>query len=293
MGVYLSVSPPPEVNPQALANVLIRLTGWAAQSGAQNTRFLSKPHSIWSFWSRPSLNNRLRSYDMRYMKYLVFISLLSAGLVQAQDFPRELLRENDAEDVEVCQDYVCSKIREEVLNEATKCRPLASFKRRRMHVRRKTAANSCKLFHDDNFRMSKGKCSAAIREACEKAGIDGHYLTDNAYNLQKKGMLEKAGFVNMIWKYDEKSAPLGAILTYVGGLGHGYGHIEVRVNPHLYCSDHCVDHPVTGQSAATFRRYKLVGVYLPFASSIQVSATARIHGADQIGASTRQPAKIN
>lgn len=46
----------------------------------------------------------------------------------------------------------------------------------------------------------------------------------------KKGLLEKAGFVNMIWKFDEESAPLGAILTYVGGVGHRYGHIEVRVN---------------------------------------------------------------
>jgi hypothetical protein len=193
-------------------------------------------------------------------------------LLCAQDFPREMVLEKDTEDVEVCQDFVCAKLREEILVEASKCRPLATFKRHRMHVRRTTASNSCKLFHDDNYLMSKGRCSAAIRQACERSGIDGRYLAENAYNLQKKGLLEKAGFVNMIWKYDENTAPLGAILTYVGGLGHGYGHIEVRVNPHLYCSDHCNEHPVSGESAATQRRYKLVGVYLPFASSIQISA---------------------
>lgn len=193
------------------------------------------------------------------------------ALLAQEDFPLAYVMETQAEDVEVCQDVVCSKLREEILVEATKCRPIASFKRRRMHVRRTKAANSCKLFHDDNMLMSKGKCAAAVRMACERAGVDGKYLVDNAYNLQKKGFLEKAGFVNMIWKYNEKTAPLGAILTYVGGLGHGYGHIEVRVNPHLYCSDHCNDHPVSGQSAATNRRYKLVGVYLPFSSSIQIS----------------------
>lgn len=209
---------------------------------------------------------------MRLLNVLLPLLMVSSELLLAQDFPRELVLEDEAEDVEVCQDFVCSRLREEILVEASKCRPLASFKRRRMHVRRTIAANSCKLFHDDNYLMSKGKCSAAIRQACERAGIDGRFLAENAYNLQKKGLLEKAGFVNMIWKYDEHTAPLGSILTYVGGLGHGYGHIEVRVNPHLYCSDHCNDHPVSGQSSATNRRYKLVGVYLPFASSIQISA---------------------
>jgi len=211
--------------------------------------------------------------NMRLLLMTLTLLLVRGQAVFAQeDFPLEYVMENEAEDVEVCQDFICAKLREEILVEATKCRPLASFKRRRMHVRRKTAANSCKLFHDDNRLMSKGKCSAAIRQACERSGIDGRYLAENAYNLQKKGLLEKAGFVNMIWKYDEHTAPLGSILTYVGGLGHGYGHIEVRVNPHLYCSDHCNDHPVSGQSAATNRRYKLVGVYLPFASSIQISS---------------------
>lgn len=196
----------------------------------------------------------------------------SAVPAQAQDFPLSAIMEDDAADVEVCQDSVCSKLREEILVEASKCRPLASFKRRRMRVRRTKAANSCKLFHDENYRLSKGKCSAAIREACERSGVDGKFLAENAFNLQKKGLLEKAGFVNMIWKYDEKSAPLGAILTYVGGVGHRYGHIEVRVNPNLYCSDHCTDHPVTGQSPATKKGYKLAGVYLPFSSSIQITA---------------------
>jgi hypothetical protein len=212
--------------------------------------------------------------DMRILNILLGVVLISGQMALAQDFPRDMVVENDAEDVEVCQDLVCAKLREEILVEASKCRPLASFKRRRMHVRRTKAANSCKLFHDNNYKLSKGKCSAAIREACERSGVDGKFLAENAYNLQKKGLLEKAGFVNMIWKYDERSAPLGSILTYVGGMGHGYGHIEVRVNPHLYCSDHCNDHPVTGQSAATNRKYKLVGVFLPFASSIQITAQA-------------------
>jgi hypothetical protein len=219
-----------------------------------------------------AVNGFLASIKTMRILYVVVAAVLGFGeLAMAQDFPLEYVMENQAEDVEVCQDAVCAKLREEILVEATKCRPIASFKRRRMHVRRSKAANSCKLFHDDNMLMSKGKCAAAIRTACEHSGVDAQYLVENAYNLQKKGLLEKAGFVNMIWKYDETSAPLGSILTYVGGLGHGYGHIEVRVNPHLYCSDHCNDHPVSGQSAATNRRYKLVGVYLPFASSIQVS----------------------
>ncbi len=192
--------------------------------------------------------------------------------VQAQEFPLSAILEDEAEDVEVCQDFICTRLREEILVEASKCRPLASFKRRRMKVRRKIASDSCRLFRDDNHRFSKGKCSAAVRQACERSGVDGQFLAENAYNLQKKGLLEKAGFVNMIWKYDESSAPLGSILTYVGGVGHRYGHIEVRVNPNLYCSDHCTEHPVTGVSAATKRGYKLVGIYLPFAASIQISA---------------------
>ena len=209
---------------------------------------------------------------MRLMYVFLALIMVAGEVATAQDFPIEYIMENEAQDVEVCHDYLCDRLREEILVEATKCIPLASFKRRRMHVRRTRAANSCKLFHEDNMLMSKGKCAAAVRAACERAGVDAKLLVDNAYNLQKKGELEKAGFVNMIWKYDERSAPLGSILTYVGGVGHGYGHIEVRVNPHLYCSDHCNDHPVSGQSAATNRRYKLVGVYLPFASSIQITS---------------------
>lgn len=211
-------------------------------------------------------------FDMKLFGILLAFLTAFSPILAAQDLDIDLVIEEQAEDVEVCQDQVCSKLREEILEEASKCRPLASFKRRRMHVRRAKAANSCKLFRDRNFNVSKGKCAAAVRMACERAGVDGKYLAENAYAIQKKGLLEKAGFVNMIWKYDERSAPLGAILTYVGGLGHGYGHIEVRVNPNLYCSDYCNDHPVSGQSAATQRRYKLVGVYLPFSSSIQLTA---------------------
>ncbi len=201
---------------------------------------------------------------------LVFQAALPA--FAQEDYPLTSILEGEAEDVEVCQDFICTSLREEILVEASKCRPLASFKRRRMHVRRKRAANSCKLFSDDNFRMSKGKCSAAVRQACERSGVDGRFLAENAFNLHKKGLLEKAGFVNMIWKYDQFTAPLGAILTYVGGVGHRYGHIEIRVNPNLYCSDHCSEYPVTSHSVATQRGYKLVGVYLPFAASIQVTA---------------------
>lgn len=230
-------------------------------------------------WSRKRFAVRIiyMSYEFGKIAVRLFtvVLCLSASVPAfAQDFPVSAVMEDEAVDVEVCQDFICSKLREEILNEASKCRPLASFKRRRMHVRRTKASNSCKLFHDENFKSSKGKCSAAIREACERSGIDGKFLAENAFNLHKKGLLEKAGFVNMIWKYDEKSAPLGSILTYVGGVGHRYGHIEVRVNPHLYCSDHCTDTPVTGHSAATQRGYKLVGVYLPFTSSIQITAHA-------------------
>jgi hypothetical protein len=77
----------------------------------------------------------------------------------------------------------------------------------------------------------------------------------------------------MIWKYNENTAPLGSVLVYEGGVGHHYGHVEIRVNPSLYCSDHCNSHPVTGQSAATNAHYKLAGVYLPFTASIQITST--------------------
>jgi hypothetical protein len=191
----------------------------------------------------------------------------------SQELPVEAVMEEEASDVEVCQDFICTRLRQEILVEASKCRPLASFKRRRMRVRRSRAANSCKLFHDANFKISKGKCSAAIRSACQRSGIDARYLNVNAFDLAKKGLMEKAGFVNMIWKYNENTAPLGSVLVYEGGVGHHYGHVEIRVNPSLYCSDHCNSHPVTGQSPATHARYKLAGVYLPFTASIQITST--------------------
>lgn len=220
----------------------------------------------------PILSDKL--YRMQILKLALAAVIFATvhGMAHAQDLPVEAVMEEDVADVEVCQDFICTRLRQEILVEASKCRPLASFKRRRMRVRRSKAANSCKLFHDNNFKLSKGKCSAAIRGACERSGVDARYLNVNAYDLQKKGLMEKAGFVNMIWKYDEASAPLGSILIYVGGVGHRYGHVEVRVNPSLYCSDHCNSHPVTAQSDATRQRYKLVGVYLPFTSSIQISA---------------------
>lgn len=216
--------------------------------------------------------------QMRTVSSLILILALGSESLLAQDWPDfpelsiQNIMEQEAADVDVCDDFICTKLREEILVEASKCRPLASFKRRRMRVKRSKAANSCKLFQDRNFRVSKGKCSAAIRSACERAGIDGRYLAVNAYDLHKKGNLEKAGFVNMIWKYDEQNAPLGSILIYVGGVGHRYGHVEVRVNPSLYCSDHCNEKPVTGVSDATNKRYRLVAVYLPFASSIQITS---------------------
>ena len=209
-------------------------------------------------------------------KLFVLAALLFAvECLWAQDLlniPIAQFIEDEASDVEVCQDFICTKLREEILVEASKCRPLASFKRRRMRVKRSKANNSCKLYRDNNFKLSKGKCSAAIRDACERSGVDGRYLNQNAYNLHKKGLMEKAGFVNLIWKYDEQSAPLGAILIYVGGAGHRYGHVEVRVNPSLYCSDYCNTRAVSSNLS---NRYKLVGVYLPFTSSIQLTASTK------------------
>ncbi len=209
---------------------------------------------------------------MKRILFLLTAALFAADSLWAQDLfslPIAKVVEEEASDVEVCQDFICTKLREEILVEASKCRPLASFKRRRMRVKRSKAQNSCKLYRDDNFKLSKGKCSAAIREACERSGIDSRYLNVNAYDLHKKGLMEKAGFVNMIWKYDELSAPLGSVLIYVGGVGHRYGHVEIRVNPSLYCSDYCNTKAVNRSSAATSAKYKLVGVYLPFTSSIQ------------------------
>ncbi|MBX3020912.1 MAG: hypothetical protein KF799_04485 [Bdellovibrionales bacterium] len=210
---------------------------------------------------------------MRFILMMLVAAILLDIPAYAQELPIEAVMEEEAADVEVCQDFICTRLRQEILVEASKCRPLASFKRRRMRVKRTKAANSCKLFNDANYKQSKGKCSAAVRSACERAGVDAGYLQHNAYDLQKRGLMEKAGFVNMIWKYNEKSAPLGAVLIYVGGVGHRYGHVEVRVNPNLYCSDYCNSHPVSAQSVATSRGFKLVGVYLPFTSSIQITST--------------------
>lgn len=212
------------------------------------------------------------------MMHKRFIFVLTAGLfaaecLMAQELPAlpvAQMVEEEPTDVEVCQDFICTKLREEILVEANKCRPLANFKRRRMRVRRSKANNSCKLYSDNNIKHSKGKCSAAIREACERAGVDARYLNQNAYDLHKKGLMEKAGFVNLVWKYNEQSAPLGAILIYVGGSGHRYGHVEVRVNPSLYCSDFCNERAV---SAKASNKYRLVAVYLPFTSSIQMTAS--------------------
>lgn len=202
---------------------------------------------------------------------------LTSAHGQELDWPVDQVIEDEAADVEVCQDFICNKLREEILVEASKCRPLANFKRRRMRVRRAKAANSCRIFQDKNFGLSKGKCAAAIKEACVRSGIDGKYLVADAFNLHKQGMMEKAGFVNLIWKYNEFNAPLGSVLVYVGGASHRYGHVEIRVNPNLYCSDHCNSHPVSGVNEMLQKKYRLVGVYLPFTSSIQVSAKAT-HG---------------
>jgi hypothetical protein len=182
------------------------------------------------------------------------------------------LTEKNVEDVEVCRDAVCDKLREQILVEAYRCRPLAKFKKGSVRGQPLILSNSCGYFGAKNFRTSKGVCSRAVRAATRHAGMDSAALKDNAYNLQKKGLLEQAGFVNMIWKYNEDTAPLGSILIYVGGRGHNYGHIEVRANPHLYCSDHCSDRPISEHNSVTSRRYKLSGVYLPFSSSIQTAS---------------------
>ncbi|MGE0527719.1 MAG: hypothetical protein AB7G93_05510 [Bdellovibrionales bacterium] len=215
---------------------------------------------------------------MRTFIVVLLVAINVSEAVWAQDLPElpiDSIIEDEVSDVEVCQDFICSKLREEILIEAAKCRPLASFKRRRMRVRRSRARDSCKLFGEKNFTLSKGKCSAAIRSASERAGVDADYLAMNAYDLHKRGMMEKAGFVNMIWKYDETTAPLGSVLIYVGGVGHRYGHVEVRANPSLFCSDHCNDKPVSAVNRGTQNKYKLVGVYLPFPSSIQLTSTTR------------------
>lgn len=208
--------------------------------------------------------------DVRKNLGLVLLALVIATPAWAVRVPRSL-SERQAEDVEVCQDAICAKMREQILVEAYRCRKLAQFKMRKMQGMPLVASNSCGFFAKQNFRRSKGLCSRAVRAATQRAGLDSNGLKGSAYNLQKKGLLERAGFVNMIWKYNESSAPLGAILIYVGGVGHNFGHIEIRVNPNLYCSDHCSPRPISAHNLATKRRYKLAGVYLPFTSSIQSS----------------------
>jgi hypothetical protein len=210
----------------------------------------------------------IRSIGKGCLVALILFCLVIGGEARALRLPHTLF-EKQVEDVEVCQSSVCTKLREQILREAFRCRSLANFKQRQMNIPLNQTANSCTLFQKKNFRTSKGECSAAVRMATQRAGIDEVVLRDNAYGMQKNGTLEKAGFVNMRWKYDENNAPLGAILIYVGGLGHSFGHIEVRVNPHLYCSDHCSDKPISQHNARTERRYKLSGVYVPFSSSIE------------------------
>ena len=80
--------------------------------------------------------------SMRLMYVFLALIMVAGEVATAQDFPIEYIMENEAQDVEVCHDYLCDRLREEILVEATKCIPLASFKRRRMHVRRTRAANS-------------------------------------------------------------------------------------------------------------------------------------------------------
>jgi len=208
---------------------------------------------------------------MDALKILMVVLSLYATQAWAVRVPRSLT-EHQVEDVEVCQDAICNKLREQILVEAYRCRPLAHFKMAKMQGQPSMIANSCGFFPEKNFRTSKGVCAKAVRAVIGKAGLNTEELKDSAYNLEKKGLLEQAGFVNLIWKYNEDTAPLGAILIYVGGRGHHYGHVEVRANPHLYCSDYCSPHPVSENSAKNSRRYKLAGVYVPFTSTIQAVA---------------------
>jgi hypothetical protein len=56
---------------------------------------------------------------------LGLVALLSAGTVftvsaQELDWPIDMVMEKEAADVEVCQDFICTKLREEILVEAAK-----------------------------------------------------------------------------------------------------------------------------------------------------------------------------
>jgi hypothetical protein len=78
-----------------------------------------------------------------------------------------------------------------------------------------------------------------------------------AHQAHTHGILAKEGFENLIAQgVTAVNAPLGAVLVYAGG-PKGYGHIELKLGSHEYCSDFCK--AVPGGHALN---RKLIGVYV-------------------------------
>jgi hypothetical protein len=103
---------------------------------------------------------------------------------------------------------------------------------------------------------SKGWCKQAVREATEKAlgfTLPGGSAISTKPTLERR--MTKLSNVKSCGQ-----APVGAICLYSGGVGHNYGHIEVKTGRRRYCSDYCAANPI-----GTGRRYnrRFVGAYYP------------------------------
>ncbi len=134
--------------------------------------------------------------------------------------------------------------------EAKKCRSPSSSVIRRLGL-----APESKICGN----RSKGKCFEAVKWALKRAGLtDGYLKGGHAVEAHSKGYLEEEGFVNKIHRFDEFSAPKGAVLVYRDTKSkRGSGHIEIVTKKGQYCSDFCSAKPVS-----TRLPRKLVGVYV-------------------------------
>jgi hypothetical protein len=130
-------------------------------------------------------------------------------------------------------------------------------------LRRASRASSAKCRHRAGRNIcgvsrAKGLCFRGVKEALLTTGLVKKYLPGMYANqAHTQGILAKEGFVNLLDRgVTAEKAPLGAVLVYAGG-PKGYGHIELKLGSHEYCSDFCK--AVPGGHALN---RKLLGVYV-------------------------------
>lgn len=121
-----------------------------------------------------------------------------------------------------------------------------------------------------NRPQSKGKCALGVRQALDRAGVNGGVGLGHAIDYHAKGVMKRKGFVNKIGQYNAQNAPPGAILVFSGPATKNYlrtgrmsapygnfvGHITVKGDDNRYYTD--------GRTVApAIRNRYLVGVYVP------------------------------